>query len=123
MHKVGPKGHNLSVEVVSLLFRRKTYAEDMLTCRSHIHGESVPHCQRSDSFSIKVCKCGGNFLPALCCFLHGGVLSQNDRAGLNVSMNLQVFSEAAECECDLVLKLKWNGVLARASPHLCLGGL
>ena len=36
---VGPKGHNLSVEVVSLLFRHKTHAEDVLTCCTHIHGE------------------------------------------------------------------------------------
>ena len=25
--------------------------------------------------------------------------------------------------CDIVLQLMWSGVLARAFPHLCLGGL
>ena len=38
MHKVRPKGRNLSIEVVSLLFRHKAHTEDVLTCGTHIHG-------------------------------------------------------------------------------------
>ena len=41
MHKVRPKGHNLSVEVVSLLFRRKAHTECMLTSGTHIQGEQT----------------------------------------------------------------------------------
>ena len=107
----------------ALLFRHKAHAKDVLTCCTHIHGEQVVHCLRIESLGVKICKCGGNSLKALCCFLHGGVLSQNNRAGLNVSMDLYMSSQATECECDLVLELRWNGVLTRAFPHLCLGGL
>ena len=88
MHKVRPKGHNLSVEVLSLLFRHKAHAEDVLTGSTHVHGEKIVHCLHIESLSIKVCKCGGDFLEELNCFLHGGLLTQNDRAGLSVSMDL-----------------------------------
>ena len=69
---------------------------------------SFTACALSPSALRSACV-GGNFLKALCCFLHGGLLSQNNRAGLNVSMELQMSSQAAECECDLVLELRWNG--------------
>ena len=52
-----------------------------------------------ESLGVEVCQCGGNFLKALCCFLNGGLLSQNNRAGLNISMDLQMSSQATECEC------------------------
>ena len=112
------KSRDLSVEVVSLLFRHKAHAEDVLTCSTNIHGEQIIHCLRIESFSIEVCKCGGNSLKALCCLLHGGLLSQNDRAGLSVSTNLKMSSQTAECDCDLVLKLRWNGVLSGNLPDL-----
>ena len=56
------------------------------------------------------------FSESVVLFLHGGLLSQNNRAGLGVSMDLQMSTQAAECECDLDLELRWNGVLARAFP-------
>ena len=95
----------------------------MLTCCAHIHGELVVHCLRIESLSIEVCKCSGNSLKALCCFLHGGLLSQNHRAVFDVAMNLKMSTQAAECECHFVLELRWNGVPARGSPDLCFGGL
>ena len=39
MHETGPKGDNLSVEVLSLLFRHKAHAEDVLTGSTNVHGE------------------------------------------------------------------------------------
>ena len=55
MHKVRPKGHNLSVEVVSLLFRYKNHAENMLTCGTHINSENIVHCLHILFLSIDVC--------------------------------------------------------------------
>ena len=34
--------------------------------------------------------CSGNFLKALCCLLHGGLLALDDRAGFSVAVNLAV---------------------------------
>ena len=75
MHETGPKGDNLSVEVLSLLFRHKAHAEDVLTCGTHVHGELIVHGLHIESLSVEVCKCGGDFLKALYCFLHGGLCS------------------------------------------------
>ena len=55
LDKVGPKGRNLSVEVVSLLFRHKAHAENVLACCAHTHGEQVVHCLRIESLSVEVC--------------------------------------------------------------------
>ena len=60
-------------------------------------------CLRIESLGVKVSKCGGNSLKALCCFLQGGLFSQNNRAGLNVAMSLKISSQAVVCECDLCL--------------------
>ena len=59
-----------------------------MTGSTHVHGEWIVHGLHIESLSIKVCKCGGNFLKALYCLLHGGLLTKNNRAGLSVSMDL-----------------------------------
>ena len=94
-----------------------------MTCGTHIHGEHIVHGLRIESLSIEVCKRRSNFLKALCCSLYGSLLAQNDRARLSVSMDLWMSSQTTKCERDLVLELRWNGVPARGSPYLCLGGL
>ena len=43
------------------------------------------------------------FLKALCCFLHGGLLSQNGRAAFDVAVHLKMSTQADECESDLVV--------------------
>ena len=88
MHETGPIGDNLSVEVLGLLFRHKAHTKDMLTGSTNVHGEKIAHSLHIESLSVEVCKRGGNLLKALCCFLHGGLLTQNNRAGLSVSMDL-----------------------------------
>ena len=37
--EAGPKGGDLSVEVVSFLFWHRTHAQNMLTCCTNTHGE------------------------------------------------------------------------------------
>ena len=123
MHETGPKGRDLSVEVVSLLCWHKAHAQHVLTCCPNIHGEEIMDSLRIESLGVEVGKGGGNFLKALCCFLHGGLVSQDNRARFDVAMNLKMSTQTAECEFDPVLKLSGNGVLARGSPHLYLGGL
>ena len=95
----------------------------MLTGSTNVHGEQIVHSLHKETLSVEVCKRGSNFLKALCCFLYGSLLAQNDSAGLSISMDLKMSSQTTECERDLVLELRWNGVLARAFPDLCFGGL
>ena len=42
---------------------------------------------------------------------------------LGASMDLWMSTQATECECDFVLEVRWKGVLTRAFPYLCVGGL
>ena len=62
----------------------------MLTGNTNVHGEEITHCLRIESLSVKVCKRGGNLLKALCCFLRGCLLSQNNKAVFDVAMNLKM---------------------------------
>ena len=62
----------------------------MLACCTNIHGEQVVH-------------------RVVLLFFHGGLLAKYDRAGFNVAVNLEMLSQAAECESDLVLWLSRNG--------------
>ena len=55
-------------------------------------------------------------------FYHGGLPAQNNGSGIDVTLNLEVSSKAAECEFDLVSQFRRNGVWTRSSPHLNLGG-
>ena len=52
MHKTGSKSHNLSLEVLSLLFRHKAHAEEVLTGGTHVHGEQIVHCLHNESLSV-----------------------------------------------------------------------
>ena len=56
-------------------------------------------------------------------FFHGGLFALNNGTGLDVTLNLEVPSKTTECEFDLVLQFRRDGVLARSSPLLNLGGL
>ena len=88
MHKTRPESKNLSVKVLCLLLRYKAHTESMLACSTNIHGEQIVHSLDIETLSIEVCKSGSNVLKALCCFLHGSLLAQNDRAGFSISMDL-----------------------------------
>ena len=72
----------------SLHLRYKAHTENMLTCSTNVHGEQIVHSLHIETLSVEVCKRGSNFLKALCCFLHGSLLTQNNRAGFDVSMDL-----------------------------------
>ena len=95
----------------------------MLTCCTNIHGQEIVHCLRVESFSVEVGKGGSDSLKVLCCFLYGGLLSQDNRAGFDVAINLKMSSKTAECEFDFVLQFRRNGVLTRGAPYLNLGRL
>ena len=88
MHKTRPESKNLSVKILCLLLRYKAHTESMFACSTNIHGEQIIHSLDIETLSIEVCKSGSNFLKALCCLLHGGLLTQNNRAGLSVSVYL-----------------------------------
>ena len=88
----------------------------MLTGCTNIHGQEVIHCLRIKSFNIEVGKRGGDPLEALFGFFHGGLFAQNNGAGLNVTVDLEVSSKTTECESDLVLQFGRNWVLAEGSP-------
>ena len=52
-----------------------------------------------------------------------GLFAQNNGAGLNATVDLEVSSKTTECESDLVLWFGRTGVLAGGFPQLNLGGL
>ena len=95
----------------------------MLTGCPNIHGKDVVHCLRVKSFSIEVGKGGGDSLEAL--FVVFSMEASSPRT-MGLGSMLPEFggvSKTTECEFDLVLEFRRNGVLARSSPHLNLGGL
>ena len=85
---MGPERRNLHVKVLGLLFWNRAHAKRVLPGCTNVHGQEVVHCLRIRSFSIEVGKRGGDPLEALCCFLHGSLLAQNDRARFSISMDL-----------------------------------
>ena len=95
---------DLRVKVVGLMFWHEAHTKHMLTGSTNMHGQEVIHCLRIESFSIEVGKSGGDLLETQSVFFfHGGLFTQNNRAGLDVTVDLEMSSETTECEFDLVL--------------------
>ena len=99
---MGPECRDLHVEVVSLLFRHKTHAQNVLTGCTNIHGGSFTVCALSPS-ALRSARVVAILWKRCVVFVHGGLLAQNNRAGLHFAVDSEMPSKTAECESDLVL--------------------
>ena len=59
----------------------------MLAGCTHIHGKVVVNSLRAESFRIEFGKRVRNALKPLCGFLHGGLFTKDNRAGLDVTLD------------------------------------
>ena len=102
MDELGPETDNLRVEALGFVLSHEAHAQHMLICSTDIQSEKVIDGLGVEACNVQFSQNGWDVAEPACGLVRCGSVTENHRAGSDVSLDVKVAANATECRYDLL---------------------